>query len=39
MEKMDKAWFILPMLAFCTYKDGTNELTVGWLKWTLWVKW
>lgn len=39
MVKMDKAWFILPMLAFSIYKDGTKEIAVGWLVWTLWVKW
>ncbi len=37
--KMDKAWFILPMLAYMTYEDGTKEISVGWLKWTLWVNW
>lgn len=36
---MDKAWFILPMLAYVKYEDGTHEITVGWLKWTLWMKW
>jgi hypothetical protein len=37
--KMDKAWFILPMLGFIIYEDGTKEISVGWLKWTLWVSW
>lgn len=39
MAKMDKAWFILPMLAYVKYEDGTHEITIGWLKWTLWMKW
>ena len=39
MEKMDRAWFILPMVGFIIYKDGTREIALGWLKWTLWVKW
>ncbi len=39
MAKMNRAWFVFPMLAFSTYDDGTKEIAIGWLKWTLWVKW
>jgi hypothetical protein len=35
----DKAWLILPLLAFHLYEDGTKEVSFGWLSTTLSIKW
>jgi hypothetical protein len=37
-EKEDKAWLILPMLAYTKHADGTHEISFGWLTRTWWIK-
>jgi len=36
--KQDKAWLILPMLAYTKYSNGVNEISFGWLTKTWWIQ-
>ena len=36
--KKDKAWMILPMLAYTKYINGDREITIGWLRKCYWIK-
>jgi len=37
-KNKDKAWLILPLLAFSINEDGTKEIFFGWLTTTLSIK-
>jgi hypothetical protein len=34
----DRAWLLLPLLAYTKYSNGTREISFGWLTKTWWIK-